>query len=150
MHVYTRERVHEVLLIQWLTVTSQCKHCVSWDVTCWYATANKGGIGQEFLSHDWHYLTMYILGLSPSWGTTRICPAWSPSEHQLTLSLSPIGARVPSHAVRRRLFIFLMTAAHISPSVFPSETSSATYMYCLLRYTHIMHTYYTSHSYKQL
>jgi hypothetical protein len=28
------------------------------------------------------------------------------------------GARVRSHAVRRRLFIFPMTAAHISPNVF--------------------------------
>ncbi len=28
------------------------------------------------------------------------------------------GARVQSHAVRRRLFIVLMTAAHISPNVF--------------------------------
>ncbi len=64
---------------------------------------------------------MYILGLSPSWGTSRICQAWSPSEHQLTPSLSPIGDRVRSHTVRRRLFIFLMTAAHISPNVFPPE-----------------------------
>jgi hypothetical protein len=44
------------------------------------------------------------------------------------------GAHVRSHAVRRRLFILLMTAAHISPYVFPSETSSATYMHCFLRY----------------
>ncbi len=28
------------------------------------------------------------------------------------------GARVRSHAIRRRLFIVLMTAAHISPNVF--------------------------------
>jgi hypothetical protein len=28
------------------------------------------------------------------------------------------GARVRSHAVRRRLFIFLMTAAYISPNIF--------------------------------
>jgi hypothetical protein len=41
-----------------------------------------------------------------------------PSEHQLAPALSPIWARVWSHAIRRRLFIFLMTAAHISPNVF--------------------------------
>ncbi len=42
---------------------------------------------------------MYILGLSSSWGTSRIYPAWSPSEHQLTPALSPIwGPRPkPSH-----------------------------------------------------
>jgi hypothetical protein len=35
------------------------------------------------------------------------------------LRLSPqSGARAWSHAVRRRLFMFLMTAAHISPNVF--------------------------------
>ncbi len=61
---------------------------------------------------------MCILGLCSSWGTSRICPAWSPSEHQLAPALSPFGARVWSHAVRRRLFIVLMTAAHISPNVF--------------------------------
>ncbi len=32
---------------------------------------------------------MYILGLSSSWGTSWICPAWSSSEHQLTPALSP-------------------------------------------------------------
>ncbi len=61
---------------------------------------------------------LHILGLYPSWGTSRICPAWSPSEHQLTPALSPFGARVRSQGVRRRLFIALMTAAHISPNVF--------------------------------
>jgi hypothetical protein len=62
---------------------------------------------------------MYILGLSSSWGTSRIRPAWSPSEHQLAPALSPqFGARVRSHAVRRRLFIVLMIAAHISPNFF--------------------------------
>jgi hypothetical protein len=45
-------------------------------------------------------------------------PAWSPSEHQLTPALTPFGARVRSQAVQRRLFIALMTAAHISPNVF--------------------------------
>jgi hypothetical protein len=51
------------------------------------------------------------------------------------LRLCPqFGARVRSHAVRRRLFIVLMTAAHISPNIFSHETSSATYMYCFLRY----------------
>ncbi len=60
---------------------------------------------------------MQVLGLCSSWGTSRICPAWSPSEHQLTPALSPFGASVRSHAWRR-LFIVLMTAAHISPNDF--------------------------------
>ncbi len=61
---------------------------------------------------------MYILGICSSCGTSRICPAWSPSEHQLTPALSPFRARVRSHVVRKRLFIVLMTAAHISPNIF--------------------------------
>jgi hypothetical protein len=94
---------------------------------------------------------MYILGLSPSWGTSRMCPAWSPSEHQLTLSLSPIGARVRSHAVRRKLFIFLMTAAHISLNVFFLRNFLSNIHVLILHYTFIViHTYYTSHSDKQL
>ncbi len=42
---------------------------------------------------------MYILGFRSSWGTSRVCPAWSPSGHILTQALSPFwGAPVGSHA----------------------------------------------------
>jgi hypothetical protein len=68
-----------------------------------------------------------------------MCPAWSPSGHQLTLSLSPIGARVRSHAVRRRLFIFLMTAAHISLNVFSLRN--------FLSNIHVLVLHYTSSSF---
>ncbi len=57
-----------------------------------------------------------------------------------------LGPRIRSHAVRRRLFIVLMIAAHISPNVFPSETSSATYMYYFYHTFTVIHTNYTSHS----
>jgi hypothetical protein len=56
----------------------------------------------------------YILLEAP----LRICPSWSTSEHLLTPALFPFGARVRSHAIQRRLFIVLMTAAQISPNVF--------------------------------
>jgi hypothetical protein len=46
--------------------------------------------------------------------TSSMVPFWASTD-----SLCPqSGARVWSHAVRRRLFIVLMTAAHISPNVF--------------------------------
>jgi hypothetical protein len=62
---------------------------------------------------------MYILGLCSSWGTSQICPSWSPSEHLLAPALSPFGEpRVQSHAIQKRLFIVFMTAAHISPNIF--------------------------------
>jgi hypothetical protein len=70
------------------------------------------------LLHSHTFWAMYILGLFSSWGTSQICPAWSPSEHQLARICPQFGARVWSHAVRRRLFIVLMTAAPISPNVF--------------------------------
>jgi hypothetical protein len=73
---------------------------------------------------------MYILGLCSSWGTLRICPAWSTSEHQLAPALSPLGARVQSYAVRRRLFIVLMTAAHISPNIFSPPKLPQQHTYC--------------------
>ncbi len=77
----------------------------------WYLVKNSS----LYLNIIW---AVYILGLCSSWGTSRICPAWSPSEHQLSPALSPFGTRVRSQAVRRRLFIVLMTAAHISPNIF--------------------------------
>jgi hypothetical protein len=84
-----------------------------------------------FMINMW--LSMYILGLCSSCGTSQICPAWSPSEHLLTPALSPFGARIRSHAVRRRLFISLVTAAHISPNVFSLWEFLSTHMttsYC--------------------
>jgi hypothetical protein len=45
-------------------------------------------------------------------------------------------AYIWSHAVRRRLFIVLMTAAHISPNLFSLRNSSATYMYYTSLYIH--------------
>jgi hypothetical protein len=61
---------------------------------------------------------MYILGLFSFWGISRICPAWSPLSINWLRLCPQSGARVRSHIVRRRLFIVLMTAAHISPNVF--------------------------------
>ncbi len=42
-------------------------------------------------------------------------PFWASTDSGFVPNLGP---HVRSHAVRRRLFIFLMTAAHISPNVF--------------------------------
>jgi hypothetical protein len=50
------------------------------------------------------YLVSVQHGLLLSINWLRLCPQF--------------GARVRSHAIRRRLFIFLMTAAHILPNVF--------------------------------
>ncbi len=91
---------------------------VFWDVN--YECFQLGWQLVEIPLYILHVIwVMYILGLCSSWGTSRICPSWSPSEHLLAPALSPFGgARVRSHAIQRRLFIVLMTAAHISPNVF--------------------------------
>ncbi len=61
----------------------------------------------------------------------RICPAWSPSEHQLTSALSPIWGPRPKSRRPEEVFIVLMTAAHISPNVFSLQNflSNILYMY---------------------
>jgi hypothetical protein len=101
--------------------------------------------------HEWAMYIMYILGLCSSWGTSRICPAWSPSEHQLAPALSPLGAPVRSHAVGRRLFKVLMTAAHISPNVFSLWKFLSNIQGLFLTvHSNISHTYYTSHLYAHL
>ncbi len=46
-----------------------------------------------------------------------------------------LGARIRSHAIRRRLFIVLMTAAHISPNVFSLRMFLSTYRDYFLQYT---------------
>ncbi len=117
---------------------------------CWLSSnicnkvCNKIEIPLYEMNTNW---AMYILGLRSSWGTLRICTSWSPSEHQLTPALSPFGACVWSHSVRRGLFIVLMTAAHISPNVFSLRmflsNSNCFSWYTMIASTHIIHHIHT-------
>ncbi len=75
---------------------------------------------------------VYILGLCSSWGTSRICPAWSPSEHQLTPALSLIWGLCPKP--RRPEEVVYSPNDSCSHFAQRPETSSATYMYCFLWY----------------
>jgi hypothetical protein len=94
---------------------------------------------------------MYILGLCSSWGTSRICPAWSPSSINWLQLCPHLGAHVRSHAVRRKLFIVLRTAAHISPNVFSLRMFLSNRQGLFLTvHSNVIHTYYTSHSYAHL
>ncbi len=95
-----------------------------------------------------HNLSMYILRLCSSWGTSRICPLLS----IYWLQLCPhLGACVQSHAIRRRLFIVLMTASHISTNVFSLRMFPSNIKRLFLTvHNNIIHTYYTSHSYAYL
>jgi hypothetical protein len=68
------------------------------------------------------------------------------------LRLCPhLVAQVRSHAVQRRLFIVLMTAAHISPNVFfPPKVPQQHTRIISYSTSNIIHTYYTSHLYAYL
>ncbi len=93
---------------------------------------------------------MYILGLSPSWGTSRICPAWSPSEHQLTLALSPIwGPRPKPRRPEEVVYSPNDSCSHFIQRLFPPKPPQQ-HMCTILHYTFtIIHTYYTSRSSKE-
>ncbi len=58
------------------------------------------------------------------------------------------GARIRSHAVRRRLFIVLMTAAHISPNVFSLQNFLSNIHVLFLAYIH-RHSYLLYITFKQ-
>ncbi len=131
---YTTKRQEDTLLLQEsLRIHWQCNPCGFLDVNFLSNTCSMWSISWDSSLRSTRDWTMYILGLCSSCGTSRICPAWSPSEHLLSPALSPFGARVRSHAVRRRLFISLMTASHISPNVFSLWEFPSTHMitsYC--------------------
>ncbi len=75
-------------------------------------------------------------------------PFWESTESG---SVPIWGARVRSHSIRKRLFIVLMTAAHISPNVFSLRKFHSNIQGLFLTvYNNIIHTYYTSHSYTHL
>ncbi len=94
---------------------------------------------------------MYILGLSSSCGTSRICPAWSPSEHQLTLALSPLwGPRPKPRRPEEVVYSPNDSCSHFTQCLFPPKLPQQ--HICTTSYDtfNIIHIYYTSHSRKQL
>ncbi len=94
------------------------------------------------------YWILYILGLRSSWGTSWVRPAWSLSGLYWLWLCPHFWAPTPEATLlRRRLFVVLMTASHISPNVFSLQVS-LTNIYWTSYYNarQCMHTYYTSHS----
>ncbi len=109
-----------------------------------------------------HVLRMYILGLRPSWGTSRVRPSWSSSGHILTPALSPFwGAPVRSHACPEDAVYSLNDSCScFTQRLFPPSDFSPMYREYLIiihgiALIHIIHhihmyihnLYYTSHSY---
>jgi hypothetical protein len=80
---------------------------------------NKDGIGCKFL-----FEARMLLEQCTNLGYLLLEAPREYVQHGPLLSINRLwlcpqsGARVRSHAIRRRLFIVLMTAAHISPNVF--------------------------------
>ncbi len=72
------------------------------------------------LLHSHIIWAMYILGLSSSWGTSRICPARSPSEHQLAPALSPIwGPRPKPRRPEEVVYSPNDSCSHFTQRLFP-------------------------------
>jgi hypothetical protein len=83
---------------------------------------------------------MYILGLSSSRGTSRICPPWSPSEHQLTPALSPIwGLRPKPCRPEEVVYSPNDSSSHFTQRLFPLQLPRNIHNY-FLRY--ILHHSY--------
>jgi hypothetical protein len=81
---------------------------------------NKDGFGCELLIEFAHYLAVNVCTWAISFlrhlaDMSSMVPFWASTDSGFVPNLGP---RIRSHTVRRRLFIFLMTAAHISPNVF--------------------------------
>ncbi len=79
----------------------------------WHLVKNSSFIFTHYLSnvHTWAIFFLRHLANMSSMVGPLLSINWLWLCHQF-------GARVRSHTVRRRLFIVLMTAAHISPNVF--------------------------------
>jgi hypothetical protein len=106
-----------------------------------------------FASRRHAQIEMYILGLRSSWGTLRVCPAWSPSGHILTPALSPFwGAPVRSHACPEDAVYSLNDSCSYFTDVFSLRVLLTNVQRISFYNTYIAHiyVYYTSHSYVHL
>ncbi len=76
---------------------------------------------------------------------SSMVPLWASTDSSFVPNLGP---RVRSHAVRGRLFIVLMIAAHISPNVFSLRNFLSNIHVLFLAYIH-RHSYLSYISFKQ-
>ncbi len=97
-----------------------------------------------------HYLNnvLYILGLSSSWGTSRIRPAWSPCGHQLTTALSPIwGPRPKPRRLEEVVYSPNDSCSHFTQCLFPPRPPRNIHV-LFLAYVH-RHSYLLYITFKQ-
>jgi hypothetical protein len=81
----------------------------------WYLTVNSSLILIRYLSnvHTWAV---------SSCGTSQICPAWSPSEHQLTPALSPFwGPRPKPRCPEEVVYSPNDSCSHFTQRLFPPK-----------------------------
>ncbi len=94
---------------------------------------------------------MYILELFSSWGTCRICPTWSPSEHQLTPALSPIwGPRPKPRRLEEVVYSPNDSCSHFTQCLFPPKlpqqrTCTVPYHTFNIIHTYIHHSWTSSY-----
>ncbi len=86
------------------------------------------------LLHSHIIWAMHILGLFSTWGTSRICPAWFPSEYQLAPALSPIwGPRPKPCRPKEVVYSLNDSCSHFTQRLFLRNFLS-NIMDCFLRY----------------
>jgi hypothetical protein len=78
-----------------------------------------------------------------------MCPAWSPSEHQLTPALSPIwGPRPKPRRLEEVVYSLNDSCSHFTQRLIPPKLPQQ-HRCTIPHYTFtIIHTYYASHSNK--
>jgi hypothetical protein len=91
---------------------------------------------------------MYILGLSSSCGTSRIRPAWSLFEHQLTPALSPIrGLRPKPRRPEEVVYSPNDSCSHFTQHLFPPKLPQQ--HTCTIFSIHSPHSYLLYITFKQ-
>ncbi len=144
------ERQKRILLV-WVSIFMYINNVTNVSLGCWFSsdTCNRVEIplydNVHVLSNIHTWASFFLRHLA---NISFMVPFWASTDSG---SVPVWGARVRSHAVRRRLFVVLMTAAHISPNVF-SLRMFLGYVQELFLIIHdnSIHTYYTSHWYIQL
>ncbi len=110
----------------------------------WYLAVNSSLIFIHYLSnvHTWAIFFLWHLANMS---------AWSPSEHQLTPALSPIwGLRPKPRRPEEVVYSLKDSCSHFTQRLFPPKLPwqrTCTIPYYTFK---LIHTYYTSHSGKQL
>ncbi len=114
--VWERQRGY---LLVWVSIRTRVNNATNVNLGCWFESSDTCDKVEIPLYDNAHKLgdvhTWASFFLRHLANMSFMVPFWASTDSD---SVPIWGACVRSHAVRRRLFVVLMTAAHISPNVF--------------------------------